>query len=162
MSSTGAAEPAQETSLSQRILLLKGMDMFAGLTVSQLAAVATVVEEVDYSPDEVIIHEGEVGEEMYLIVSGSVLVTKRAEDGCDVDLDTLKAGTYFGEMALFDLLARSATVTAREATSLLVLHKREFAETVREYPEVALQMCRELSRRLRGLHEKIKALPICF
>ncbi|MBU0513671.1 MAG: cyclic nucleotide-binding domain-containing protein, partial [Proteobacteria bacterium] len=74
----------------------------------------------------------------------------------------LGAGSYFGEMALFDHLARSATVTSREQTSLLVLHQREFAETVKEYPEVALQMCRELSRRLRKLHEKIQSLPICF
>jgi HEAT repeat protein len=162
MSSERADQPAAETSLTEKILLLRGMDMLAGLGVSQLAAVASVVEEVDYAPGQVIINEGEVGEEMYLIVSGSVVVTKRAEDGCDVDLDTLGVGTYFGEMALFDQLARSATVTTKEQTSLLVLHKREFAETVREYPEVALQMCKELSRRLRGLHEKIQALPICF
>ncbi|MBU0514259.1 MAG: cyclic nucleotide-binding domain-containing protein, partial [Proteobacteria bacterium] len=79
----------QETSLSEKILLLRGMEMFAGLTVSQLAAVASVVEEVDHPPGEVIIREGEVGESMYLIVSGRVMVTKRAEDGCDVDLDEL-------------------------------------------------------------------------
>jgi hypothetical protein len=162
MSTTEAARPAKETSLSQKVLLLKGMDMFAGLGVSQLAAVASVVEEVDCPPGEVIIREGDIGEAMYLIVSGSVMVTKRADDGCDVDLDELPAGSYFGEMALFDLLARSATVTARQPTSLLMLHKREFAETVREYPEVALQMCKELSRRLRKLHEKIQALPMCF
>lgn len=44
---------------------------------------------------------------------------------------------------------------------LLVLYKREFDETVREYPQVALQMCKELSRRLRKLHEKIHAIPVC-
>ncbi|MCB2225593.1 MAG: cyclic nucleotide-binding domain-containing protein [Desulfarculaceae bacterium] len=152
--------PAQ-TSLSEKILLLRGMEIFEGLAVAELAAVATVCEDYLAAPGEKIIAEGDVGESMYLIVKGKVKVSQSGEDGCSLELAELGGGDYVGEMALFDDAPRSATVTADGEVQLLVLYKREFEETVREYPQVALQMCKELSRRLRRLHEKIHAMPVC-
>jgi CRP-like cAMP-binding protein len=78
-----------------------------------------------------------------------------------VGLAKMGPGGYVGEMALFDNLVRSATVTTTEDTRLLVLHKAEFTEAVREYPQVALQVCKELSRRLRGLQKKIEDMEVC-
>lgn len=153
---------AEATSLSEKIVLLRGMEIFQNLTVNELAAVASLAEPRTFAPGDKIITEGEVGESMYLIISGKVGVQKRADDGCDVDLAEMGPGEYFGEMALFDNEKRSATVNAQEQTQVLVLHKQEFGEAVREYPQVALQMCKELSRRLRELHQKIQSLPVCF
>ncbi|HUU80805.1 MAG TPA: cyclic nucleotide-binding domain-containing protein, partial [Acidobacteriota bacterium] len=65
-------------------------------------------------------------------------------------------GDYFGEMALFEDDVRSATIRTAEESHLLVLHKREFAEIVREYPQIALHICKVLSQRIRELHQKIK------
>jgi CRP-like cAMP-binding protein len=98
---------------------------------------------------------------MYLIVSGEVSVSQLGEDGCALELARLGEGDYVGEMALFDDAPRSATVTTLGEVHLLMLHKREFEETVREYPQVALQICKELSRRLRALHQRIHAMPVC-
>jgi CRP-like cAMP-binding protein/uncharacterized membrane protein YeaQ/YmgE (transglycosylase-associated protein family) len=152
---------AGETSLSEKILLLRRMEIFEGLAVAELAAVARVCEDYVAQPGEVIIKEGDVGETMYLIVKGQVSVSQIGEDGCAMELAQLGDGDYFGEMALFDNAERSATVTAKGEVRLLVLYKREFDETVHEYPQVALQMCKELSRRLRNLHAKIHAIPAC-
>ena len=152
---------SQETSLSEKILLLRRMEIFEGLAVAELAAVASVCQDYETKPGENIITEGDVGETMYLIVKGKVVVSQLGEDGCAMELATLGEGDYVGEMALFDDASRSATVTADGPVRLLVLYKREFDETVREYPQVALQMCKELSRRLRKLHEKIHAIPVC-
>ena len=129
--------------------------------MAELAAVASVCQDYETKPGENIITEGDVGETMYLIVKGKVVVSQLGEDGCAMELATLGEGDYVGEMALFDDASRSATVTADGPVRLLVLYKREFDETVREYPQVALQMCKELSRRLRKLHEKIHAIPVC-
>jgi len=153
---------AEAMSLTEKIVLLRGMEIFKGLTITELSAVATLCDRADYKPEETIIAEGEVGETMFLIVKGKVAVKKRAEDGCDVDLAEMGEGEYFGEMALFDDEERSASVFAAEPTECMVLHKQEFSEAVREYPQVALQMCSELSRRLRELHTKIKSMPVCF
>ncbi len=152
---------SQETSLSEKILLLRRMEIFEGLAVAELAAVASVCQDYESAPGEVIIKEGDAGETMYLIVKGKVVVSQLGEDGCAMELANLGEGDYVGEMALFDDAPRSATVAAQGPVRLLVLYKREFDETVREYPQVALQMCKELSRRLRKLHEKIHAIPVC-
>lgn len=149
------------TSLSEKILLLKGMEMLSGLAVSELAAVAAVAEEVSVAAGEAIIREGEIGDTMYFVVSGRAQVSKVAEAGCQIELAMLEPGQYFGEMALFDNLERSATVTALEPTKLLMLHRREFNEVVREYPQVAMQICTDLSRRVRHLQGKIQGLQAC-
>ena len=78
------------------------------------------------------------------------------KEGIEFELARIRDGDYFGEMALFEDMARSATVRTEGETRLLVLHKREFTEIVREYPEIALCICKVLSSRLRTLHEKIQ------
>jgi HEAT repeat protein len=152
----------EANNLTDKIVLLRGMEIFKELKVNELAAIASLCEEQDFEPGQAIIAEGEVGDNMFLVVSGKVTVSKKADDGCSVDLADMGGGEYFGEMALFDDSPRSATVTSKEPTSCLVLHKREFREAVREYPQVALQMCTELSRRLRELHTKIQTMPVCL
>ncbi|KIX13400.1 Npt1/Npt2 family nucleotide transporter [Dethiosulfatarculus sandiegensis] len=152
---------SQPITLSDKILLLKGMDIFSGLTIQELSAIASITEEERVKAGQNIVVEGEEGETMFLIISGKVAVKKQADDGRQVEIDTAMAGEYFGEMALFEDQLRSATVTAQEDTGLLVLHKREFSETVREFPQVALQICKELSRRIRNLHGTIKRLEAC-
>jgi hypothetical protein len=152
---------SQPITLSDKILLLKGMDIFSGLTIQELSAIASVTEEERFKAGANIVVEGEEGETMFLITSGKVAVKKQADDGRQVEIDTATAGEYFGEMALFEDQLRSATVTAVEDTGLLVLHKREFSETVREFPQVALEICKELSRRIRNLHGTIKRLEAC-
>jgi ATP/ADP translocase len=156
------ADMQEATNLTDKIVLLRGMEIFNGLTVNELAAIASLCDHEDYKPGQAVISEGEVGDTMYLVADGKVTVSKSADDGCSVDLADMSKGDYFGEMALFDDSPRSATVTAKEDTSCLVLHKREFNEAVREYPQVALQMCTELSRRLRDLHTKIQTMPVCI
>ncbi|MFH1060214.1 MAG: Npt1/Npt2 family nucleotide transporter [Pseudomonadota bacterium] len=158
----GEAMPKETTtSLSERIVLLRRMDIFAGLAVSELAAVAAVTEDQDFAAGQVILTEGEMGDAMYFVVSGAVSVSKMVEDECRMELGTNGPGEYFGEMALFDNLQRSATVVATQPTRLLMLHKREFSEVVREYPQVALQICTDLSRRVRELQAKLQGFHQC-
>jgi CRP-like cAMP-binding protein len=75
----------------------------------------------------------------------------------EIELDRIRAGDYFGEMALFEDVVRSATIRTAEESRLLVLNKQEFTEIVREYPGIALHICRVLSDRIRRLHQKIQS-----
>lgn len=145
-----------EISIPDKILYLKKINLFEGLSVSELAAVASVTEEIVYPPGEIVIKEGETGETMYLIIKGEVSVIKGQEKGREIELDRIGAGAYFGEMALFEDVVRSASIRTEKETHLLVLHQLEFSEIVREYPQIALQICKEFSGRLRRLHEKMK------
>jgi CRP-like cAMP-binding protein len=111
---------------------------------------------VVFPEGSIVIKEGDQGETMYMIIAGEVSVLKGQNGGHEIELDRMRGGSYFGEMALFEDQVRSATIRAEEETRLLVLHKREFNEIVREYPQIALHICRELSHRLRKLHEKVQ------
>lgn len=145
-----------EITISDKILRLKGIELFEGLSVGEFAAVASVTEEVGYPAGEFVIKEGDAGETMYLIVSGEVAVVKGLGEDQEIELARIGAGDYFGEMALVDDVVRSATVRTEKESRLLVLHKQEFKEIVREYPQIALQICKVLSARIRNLHEKVK------
>jgi len=149
-------EMGTEISVPDKILHLRRIKIFEGLSITELAAVASVTEEIVFQPGETVIKEGEPGETMYLILEGEVSVNKGQEQGHEIELDRISAGDYFGEMALFEDIPRSATIRTQKETRLLMLHKREFAEIVREYPQIALHICRVLGARLRKLHDKVK------
>lgn len=147
-----------DITIPDKILRLKGINIFEGLAISELGAVASVTEVVDYPAGETVIKQGEAGETMYLVIEGEVSVLKEneADGGDEIELDRIGAGDYFGEMALFEDAVRSATIRTAEKSRFLVLHKQEFTEIVREYPQIALRICKALSGRMRQLHEKIK------
>lgn len=149
----------KEISIPDRILRLKKITIFEGLSVSELAAIASVAEEMEYEPGSTIIKEGDRGDTMFLIIGGDVSVIKEAgkEGAKEVELARIGVGNAFGEMALFEDSTRSATIRAVTQTRLLVLDKREFTEIVREYPQIALHICKVLSGRIRELHDKVQA-----
>ncbi|MFC1821185.1 Npt1/Npt2 family nucleotide transporter [Thermodesulfobacteriota bacterium] len=146
----------KEITIPDKIIHLKGIHIFEGLSVSELAAVASVTEEAFFAPSEIVIKEGDPGESMYLIIGGKVSVLKGHETDHEIELDQIGVGDYFGEMALFEGDVRSATIRTLEESRLLELHKREFTEIVREYPQIALHICKVLSQRMRELHQKIQ------
>ncbi|MBW1642119.1 MAG: cyclic nucleotide-binding domain-containing protein, partial [Deltaproteobacteria bacterium] len=145
-----------EISVPDKILHLRRIQIFEELSITELAAVASVTEDSVFQPGEIVIKEGEPGEIMYLIIEGEVSVNKGQEQGHEIELDRINAGDYFGEMALFEDMPRSATIRTEKETHLLMLHKREFAEIVREYPQIALNICRVLGARLRKSHDIVK------
>lgn len=151
-----------EISIPDKILYLRKIRIFQGLSVSELAAVASVTEKVVYPTGETVIKEGDSGDTMYLIIKGEVAVLETQGVNSEIEIDRIGAGDYFGEMALLDDIARSATIRTEHESHMLVLHKLEFTEIVREYPQIALQICKELSGRLRKLHKKMKHFDKCF
>ena len=78
----------------------------------------------------------------------------------DLILSVLGEGTFFGEMALLDDEPRSAHVIAMEDATLLVLRREDFHAKLRQSPEVAISLLREISRRLRRADEKIGSLVL--
>ena len=157
-SESSSKETDMETSISipDKILHLRGIQIFGGLSVGEMAAIASVTEETVFPAGEVVIREGEAGETMYMIISGQVSVCKKKGEEEEIELDRINPGDYFGEMALFENEVRSATIRTVEESRLLVLHKREFEEIVREYPQIALHICKILSHRLRKLHGRLE------
>ncbi|MCG6974344.1 MAG: cyclic nucleotide-binding domain-containing protein [Desulfobacterales bacterium] len=151
----------EKTTISEKIVLLKRIELFESLSVGELAAIASVAEEVDYPAGEIIIKEGDAGDTLFLMVSGEVSVIKDLGEINEIEIDRMTDGEYFGEMALFEDTVRSVSIRTEKPSAFMVLHKQEFKEIVREYPQIALEICKILSRRIRHLHRKIEDRDYC-
>ena len=113
------------SSFKKRIMyddLLKSVPVLKTLTTYDRAKLSDALETRFFEPGQVIIKEGEVGENFYLIEYGECEVTKEGEG----IVNRLKGGDYFGEIALINDLPRQATVTAVKATKVAFLGKSGF------------------------------------
>jgi len=110
-----------------------------------------------YNDGEVIVRQGDEGHCMYVIQAGEVEVVREG-DGAEIALAVLGAGDVFGEMALFDREARSATVRAKGEARVLTLDKRTFLRRVHEDPSVAFRILQRMSHRIRQLNDEIARL----
>jgi CRP-like cAMP-binding protein len=126
----------------------------------ELAAFAELVRERSYPRGSVILFEDDHGDSLFLLADGQVKVVLIGEDGREVILSVLREGSFFGEMALLDDQPRSAHVIAMEDSSLLVLRREDFQARLKQSPEVAIALLRELAGRLRRADEKIGGLVL--
>ena len=143
-----------EITLGEKILLLREIEIFSGLSAAELAAIAAVTTELSYPEDRNVIKQDTVGETVFLTIEGKVAVIKERENGQEEILDHMEGGSAFGEMALIDDAPRSATIRTVTPCRFLILHKQEFKETAMEFPGIALQICSVLSQRIRSLHTR--------
>ena len=133
----------------EKLELLRRIPLFAGCDHRHVQRIGQLAEEVDVPAGKVLIRQGDTGGDLMIIASGSVSVER---DGARIS--TLGAGDYFGEIALIDGGARTATVTAEAPSRLVVVGHREFHALMDEMPAVAAQILATLARRVRGLDER--------
>ncbi|MGE5545637.1 MAG: cyclic nucleotide-gated ion channel [Solirubrobacterales bacterium] len=110
--------------------LVAKVPFFTRLQAGQIAEIASLLRTYRAVRGEVLMREGDVGETMYFIVSGQVEV--RARTGTFI----LKQGDFFGEIALIEQCARTATVKALTRCQLLILDARDFHKFVAGYPHL--------------------------
>lgn len=110
-----------------------------------------------YSDGEVIFKEGEKGDNMYVIQSGKVKITKKTGD-VDLTIATLETGEIFGEMALFDKLPRSANASADGEARVLNIDKKKFFSTVSRDPSLVFKIMESTSQRIRNLNDEFTKL----
>jgi len=130
----------------EKVLILKTVPMFSQTPDNVLADVANLLEQVDVSENESIFREGDVGDNMYVILDGKVRVHNDERL-----VNYLGEREVFGEMALLDPEPRSASVTAVEATRLFRLNQGSFYKLMEERPEVAMGIIHILTARLRNV-----------
>jgi len=130
----------------EKVLILKTVPMFSQTPDNVLADVANLLEQVDVSENETIFREGDVGDNMYVILDGKVRVHNDERL-----VNYLSEREVFGEMALLDPEPRSASVTAVETTRLFRLNQGSFYKLMEERPEVAMGIIHILTARLRNV-----------
>lgn len=107
-----------------------------------------------YQDGDVIIREGDKGSQMYIIQSGAARVTKKTDRG-EILLGMLSRGDFFGEIALFERVRRSATVTAAGETRVIMLHAGTFLYRLRHDPTLVFEMFQKMSGTIRRLTEEL-------
>jgi CRP-like cAMP-binding protein len=131
---------------------LQGMHWFAGCTSEELAEIARLAEHLDVQQGELILREGRLGRELYIILEGTVAVTRAGRT-----VNEWGPGDYFGELAAIDEAPRSATVTATTDLEVLIVGPREF-EAIMEIRGFRKALLVGMSRRIREADDKLSAI----
>jgi len=136
--------------------VLGQLSLFAGLPVDQIGALEAMTQRRWFKRGEVIVHKGDPGDTLFVILQGQVKIVLPAESGEEALLAVLDEGEFFGELSLIDGEPRSATIVASEPTETLVLHREGFLQVLSGSPDLAMHMLRALSRRLREADEFVE------
>lgn len=138
--------------------IIRKIEIFTGLDDKVLSKVADTAITCTYSPDEIVIREGERGIGMYFILRGRVAAV-RNKPGGEVRLAEMGPGEFFAEMALIDEKPRSASIVTVEETECLLFTRDTFLRLVEKHPSLSLKLARVLAERLRTLIERPGSMP---
>ncbi len=145
--------------IKKKIKFLKEISIFNNLDFNLLGKVINITYTKIYQKDETIFNEGDIGKAIFIIVSGSVEITKKISEKEERILITLSSGDFFGEMALLEELPRSATARTMEETEIYIIYKVNFDSLIEKYPQVGLKITKSLatilSKRLRKTSEQV-------
>ena len=130
----------------EKVFLLQDVDVLAGAESARLALVAEMAEEVKAEEDAVLLEEGHPSPAMYVLVDGAVSL--RGE-GQQIRLDG--RGSAFGTWALIDEEPSVVDARAEETSRLLRLRRSQFEDLLADNPELAMDLLRGLSRRVRRI-----------
>ena len=143
-----------------KVELLKNVSIFNGLSGDELGYISKKMVPKSYDVGQVIILEESEGDDCFFVTEGSVKITRLSKDGREVILAILNEGEFFGEMALLDGDLRSANVIALEKTDALTLKRKDFIDSLKKYPQIAIQLLKEMAHRLRESDRQITSLSL--
>ncbi|WP_354110454.1 cyclic nucleotide-binding domain-containing protein [Bradyrhizobium sp. S3.12.5] len=132
---------------------------FGGLTDPSLDLLLSMLVERSFDVGATVVAESEPGRSMFIVKSGRLAVSKRANSGDAIPISTLRPGDFFGEMTLIEMQNRSATVVAEAPTVLYELTAQKlyacYKADIHAYVIVLQNINRELCRRLRRSDDRL-------
>jgi CRP/FNR family transcriptional regulator, cyclic AMP receptor protein len=128
---------------------LKSTWLFSECSAKELRSIARAADEVTVPAGRILVEEGMVGREFYLIVSGTASVKRKGRQ-----VATLSAGQHFGELALLDRRPRNATITSTTEMDLMVLGQRQFNALLDSIPSLARKLLAAMAGRVREQDQK--------
>ncbi|HAE21202.1 MAG TPA: hypothetical protein DCG47_02615 [Spirochaetaceae bacterium] len=129
--------------------------LFANLDSKYIKGIAQICTERNFQPGESLMKQGEDGIGLFIILSGRVRVEKVDMSGKQVEIASNGSGDILGEFAVLDGAKRTATVTATEPTSCLVLASWEFTSFMKAHPEVAIDILPIVVKRFRETNDAL-------
>jgi small-conductance mechanosensitive channel len=149
---------AEAEEQARRLAAIKGVDFLAGLPEPALERLASMSKSCQYLSGEVIIRQGDPGQELYIIRTGQVSVLLgRGAEGSVAEIARLGPGKFFGEMSLMTGARRTATVQAALDCELVRVDKEAFHDILAEDPKLVEQITQILVDRQIAMEENISA-----
>lgn len=140
--------------------LLQRIPLFSDLAAADVRELIRIGRTLAMDANTVVFQEGDVGDTLYVILSGAVLVSRTDESGQDVALATLQSGDFFGELALIDLEPRSARVATVAPCRFFLLDRNEFLNLMSHLPRRLTVFLVGISAKIRQANEKFSALVL--
>jgi len=122
---------------AETLAFLREVRLFKDIEAPELTALGLTLRERVLRRGQVLFHEGEVGEEMFIVVRGSIVISKPVKERVEQVLARMGPGDFFGEMSLFDRSPRSATVQADSDAALLALDREALRRLTELSPRAA-------------------------
>jgi CRP/FNR family cyclic AMP-dependent transcriptional regulator len=126
-----------------KVELIKKVPLFSKLSKKGLEEVAHIADELDLPQGKVMAEEGDRGREFFVLLEGEADVTKG-----DRSINTMRAGDFFGEIALVTKMPRTATVRATTEVRVLVITERDFSSLLKHSEDVGRSVAEALAERI--------------
>ncbi len=143
---------------------LKSIDIFSNLKIKEIKRLERTLHTRTYRKDEVIFNEGEPGAALYILREGEVEIIINYTTSAPITLTKLTNGMFFGEIALFDETARSATVVASKECEIIALSKPDFILFSKKEPAIGINIVMKLGKilsiRLKATNKQIQELKL--
>ena len=133
--------------LKDEVDLLRKVPLFAHLDPAKLKLLAFTSTRASFKPGQELFHQGDEGDAAYLILSGEAVVIADTPSG-EVPVATVGQNAIIGEIAILCEVPRTATVRAASRLETLKIEKEHFLRLIREFPDMSVEIMRELGQRL--------------
>ena len=140
---------------SETLDLLARVPLFADMSPDELDRIVQVAIPRAFPKGVRVFHEGDDSDACYVVRSGDLRVTREHSDGRAIALATLSSGDFFGELAMLDGGARSASVETLSDAELLALPAMDMRRVISQHGDIAAKLIVALTRRLRETNERV-------
>ena len=139
---------------------LRSVNIFSDLSETELGSIQDVCKTRKYPKNSMIILEEEMGDVVFIVMSGTVKITRVNDEGKEVILAMLGSGEVFGEMAILDGESRSANALSQENCEVITINREDFLNIIKTNNKVAINLMTEFAIRLRKSDQQIEALSL--
>jgi CRP/FNR family transcriptional regulator, cyclic AMP receptor protein len=141
-------------SINEEVELLRQIPLFAKIEPSKLKLLAFTSERLKFRTDEELFHQGDIGDSAYIVIGGQADVILSTDRG-EVVVSTVKRNDIVGEVAILCDVPRTATVKAKEELEVLKISKDLFFRMISEFPQMSVEIMRELAARLDRTNDQL-------
>jgi diguanylate cyclase (GGDEF)-like protein len=120
--------------------VLRNIEILSSLKKKELDQFAALMKKETYTEGETLFNEGDAGDCMFIVLSGSVSITVNLENGDTLEIAEITEGNFFGEMSIFDSVPRSATCSTKANTQVMRLKGDDFYQYIRSNPEAGIKV----------------------